>query len=370
MSPQELTLELPNLRLAARAWGDPAATHQVLALHGWLDNAASFDRLAPLIPDARIVALDLPGHGRSDHRPRGNWYHFIDYLGDALAAADALGFERFTLLGHSLGGAISSLLAAAAPDRVEALWLIEALGPMSTDPGKSLPVLRQAIVDRAGVGAKTLRVFPTLDLAVAARRQANGLSEQAAQLLVERGTTAVAGGWTWSSDPRLTLTSAIRMTEEQILAYLSGIGCPTLLVLADPPPPWIPPAAMNARIACVPDLSLQRITGTHHLHLEDPGPVAAARGTGMCRPKSGGAGFRRITAARRRSSAPARLSPRGRAWTATAASRGSSDRSTRRAPRSGGRGCAPRDGSSRERPRTRAPRAARASTRGRASCGP
>lgn len=274
--PQELTLELPNLRLAARAWGEPGAGRNVLALHGWLDNAASFDRLAPLIPDARIVALDLPGHGRSDHRPRGNWYHFIDNLGDVLAAADALGFDRFTLLGHSLGGAISSVLAAAAPDRIEELWLIEALGPMSTEPAKGLPVLRQAVIDRAGVAAKNLRVFPTLELAVAARRQANGLSELAAQLLVERGTTAVAGGWTWSSDPRLTLTSAIRLTEEQILAYLSGIECPALLVLADPPPPWIPPAVMSARIARVSNLSLQRIAGTHHLHLEDPEPIAAA----------------------------------------------------------------------------------------------
>jgi pimeloyl-ACP methyl ester carboxylesterase len=248
----------------------------VLALHGWLDNAASFDPLAPLIEDVHLVALDLPGHGRSDHRPRGNWYHFIDNLGDVLAAADALGFERFTLLGHSLGGAIASMLAAAAPERIEALWLIEALGPMSTEPAKSLPVLRQAIVDRTGAGAKTLRVFPTLELAVAARRQANGLSQRAAELLVERGTTAVAGGWTWSSDPRLTLTSAIRLTEEQILAYLSGIACPSLLVLADPPPPWLPASVMAERVKRVPNLSLQRIAGTHHLHLEDPAPVAAA----------------------------------------------------------------------------------------------
>ena len=276
MTAHELTLELPNLRLAARAWGDPSAKRRVIALHGWLDNAASFDPIAPLIDDVYLIALDLPGHGRSDHRPRGNWYHFIDNLADVLAAADALGFERFTLLGHSLGGAISSMLAAAAPERVEELWLIEALGPISTEPAKALPVLRQAVADRAGAGAKTLRIFPSLEVAVAARRQANGLSQRAAELLVERGTTAVAGGWTWSSDPRLTLTSAIRLTEEQILAYLSGIVCPTLLVLADPSPPWLPPSVVDERVKRIPDLSLQRIAGTHHVHLEDPAPVAAA----------------------------------------------------------------------------------------------
>jgi len=223
-----------------------------------------------------VLALDLPGHGRSDHRPRGNWYHFIDNLADVLARGQERGLERFTLLGHSLGGAIASMLAAAAPSRVEELWLIEALGPMSTEAAKALPVLRQAVAEHAGAGAKTLRIFPSLELAVAARRQATTLSARAAELLGERGTTAVAGGWTWSSDPRVTLTSAMRLTEEQILAYLSGISCPTLLVLADPPPPWLPPSVMAERVKRVPNLSLQRIAGTHHLHLEDPAPVAAA----------------------------------------------------------------------------------------------
>ncbi len=70
---RELSLELPHLRLAAQAWGDPQLP-RLLALHGWLDNAASFDRLAPLLcGHFHIVAIDLPGHGRSGHRPPGTW---------------------------------------------------------------------------------------------------------------------------------------------------------------------------------------------------------------------------------------------------------------------------------------------------------
>ena len=161
------------------------------------------------------MALDLPGHGRSQHRPAGAWYHYIDYLGDVLAAADALQWERFVLLGHSLGGAVASVLAAAAPERVQQLWAIEAMGPLSTEPAKSLEVLRRAMAERGLVAGKSLRVFPDLERAVAARMQANGLSTAAARTLVERGTRAVEGGYAWSSDPRLTMTSAIRLTEEQ-----------------------------------------------------------------------------------------------------------------------------------------------------------
>jgi pimeloyl-ACP methyl ester carboxylesterase len=275
MTAREIELNTPNLRLAARGWGEPGG-ERVLALHGWLDNAASFDALAPLMDNVELVALDLPGHGRSAHRPRGAWYHFVDYGTDVIAAADALGWSEFTLLGHSLGGALASVLAAALPQRVRELWLIEALGPISTAPAQAPALLGKALLEREQLREKSLRVFPNLDLAVAARRQANGLSEFAARALVERGARAVEGGFVWSSDPRLTLTSAIRLSEEQVQAYIAAIACPTLLVLADPPAPFVDQALMRARMGLVRGMRCVTLPGTHHLHLEDPAPVAAA----------------------------------------------------------------------------------------------
>jgi pimeloyl-ACP methyl ester carboxylesterase len=273
---RELELALPHLRLAGRAWGDPALP-KLLALHGWLDNAASFDRLAPLLcGHFHIVALDLPGHGRSAHRPAGAWYHYVDYLGDVLAAADALGWPRFGLLGHSLGGALASALAAGCPERVERLLLIEALGPIVGDPAQALDQLRRALSQRAAVDEKSLRVFPDAASAERARMQANGLSSMAARLLVERGIRAVDGGFVWSSDPRLTLASPTRFVEAQVQALLDGIRAPSVLVLADPAPSFLPPAMIEARIARVPGIEVVRLPGHHHLHLEDPQPVAAA----------------------------------------------------------------------------------------------
>jgi len=79
MLARDIEIALPHLRLAACSWGDPALP-PLLALHGWLDNAASFERLAPLLCEHfHIVAIDLAGHGRSQHRPAGLWYHYIDY---------------------------------------------------------------------------------------------------------------------------------------------------------------------------------------------------------------------------------------------------------------------------------------------------
>ncbi len=97
----ELSIPLGELTLAARAWGDP--THPpMLALHGWLDNAGSFDRLAPLLGERHyVVALDLKGHGCSSHLASG-WYHYVDYLDDLRAALDHFGWERATWLGIRL----------------------------------------------------------------------------------------------------------------------------------------------------------------------------------------------------------------------------------------------------------------------------
>jgi pimeloyl-ACP methyl ester carboxylesterase len=273
---RELELQLPHQRLAARAWGD-SALPPLLALHGWLDNAASFDALAPLLCEHfYIVALDLPGHGRSDWRPPGVWYHYVDYLSDVLAAASALGWKRYSLLGHSLGGTVASILAASRPAVIEHLLLIEALGPLAGDPEQALTQLQRALDQRDAFEEKSLRVFAAPSLAIAARRQANGLSEHAAEVLVTRGIKTVPGGYSWSSDPRLTLASATRYNEAQVLAMLRGVQARTLLVLAQPEQPYLPREMIERRIAAVPHVTVRRLEGSHHLHLENPQPVATA----------------------------------------------------------------------------------------------
>jgi pimeloyl-ACP methyl ester carboxylesterase len=276
MQARELTIETPHLRLAAKAWGDPALP-PLLAVHGWLDNAASFDALAPRIAGQfHVVALDLPGHGHSQHRPPGVRYHFVDYIDDVLAAAECLGWKTFSLLGHSLGGGITSFVAAAFPEQVQNLFLIEVAGAVSAPVDKSLAQLQRGITQFRDNGGKPLRVFADLDVAVAARRRAGDLSDAAARALVLRGIREVEGGWSWSSDPRLMPASPQRFSEDQVLAILSGVQAPTLFVLAEPMAMQIPESLMLARAAQVPNLTLVRLPGNHHLHLEDARPVAEA----------------------------------------------------------------------------------------------
>ncbi|KGT82616.1 hydrolase, partial [Xanthomonas vasicola] len=190
---------------------------RMMALHGWLDNAASFVPLSAHLhaQELDLVLLDLPGHGHSGWLPIGAEYTLSTTLQQLLQAADALGWERFTLLGHSLGGGVASLLAAAAPERVEALIAIEALGALAEPVETTATRLRGAVASARTLAERPLRVFPSMEMPVRARMMANRLTEPAARLLVERGVRVVEGGYSWCSDPRLTLPAAIRMTEAQ-----------------------------------------------------------------------------------------------------------------------------------------------------------
>lgn len=275
MNARETEIPLPHTCLAARQWVGQGSGRKGIALHGWLDNAASFDRLMPhLHAHGTWLALDLPGHGRSQHRPSGCHYHLLEYLGEIMQTADYLGWQRFSLMGHSLGAAVASLLAAAAPERIDALVLLDGLGPLAGEEEHALTQLQQAVAEHTALRDKSLRRFESVAQAVQARCRSGDLSPAAAQLLVARGLRPYEGGYVWSSDPRLTIKSLSRLTEAQIQNCLRGIQCPTLLVLADPSPPFFSEGLMAQRTKCVAGIQSHRVAGTHHFHLEEPEKVA------------------------------------------------------------------------------------------------
>jgi pimeloyl-ACP methyl ester carboxylesterase len=268
--PAELRVATPFGELAALQWGDIGAP-PLLALHGWLDNAASFARLAPLLAaHRRIIALDLPGHGHSAHLPTSvPRYNNLDQVDHVLDFTDALEFERFDLLGHSLGAGIASLTAAAAPARIGKLVLIEGLGPLADDGSQTLARWRDAHVQREASRGPP-RVFASIDAAVAARVAAGGLDAREARPIVERNLREAEGGYRWRSDPRLRLITPTRIEEMQLRRVIAGIAAPTLLLLAEPATAYLPPALMDARAACVADIRVEHLAGPHHLHIRQP----------------------------------------------------------------------------------------------------
>lgn len=280
---RELRLDTVRGSIAALRHGD-AGGAPVLALHGWLDNAASFVPLLAHLPGCDVVAIDLPGHGHSAHRPDGSDYVFADWLLDVLAVLDELGWPRCRLLGHSLGGAIAALVAVATPERIERLGLIESAGPLSGDAAGAAQRLCDAISARRRVDTGPLRTFPDIATAVRTRMHSNGLSEASARLLVERGIAPVEGGFAWRSDRRLTLPTPLRAEETTVEAWLRAIDCPVSVVAAERAPPYFPEHQRESRLSCVRDVRNVVLPGGHHLHMETPAPVGAVMAPFLAEP--------------------------------------------------------------------------------------
>ena len=273
---QEIRLELSRGCIAAKAWGAEDGI-PVLAIHGWLDNANSFDKVAAQLDSVRLVALDLPGHGHSDHRSMGTYYIW-DYVYDVLEFADKLGWKRFAMIGHSMGSGIAVLTAGAFPERVTHLALIDGIGPPFTTPAeqaaKHLAKASRHYQMTAHLGiygfSKNLEpMFSSREEAVQSRMHGMGgtLTREASMLLVERQIQDIAKGYRWRSDPRLTVPSFLQMSEEQVYAFIKAITCPTCLILGDRG--LFAQGQRSERLSYFQTLEQHVLAGGHHLHLED-----------------------------------------------------------------------------------------------------
>ncbi|MBL4686368.1 MAG: alpha/beta hydrolase [Nannocystaceae bacterium] len=273
--PEEIRIETASGIRAARVWG-PSAGPTVLAVHGWLDNAASFDHLAVRLPELRIVALDLPGHGLSEHTPAEVLYPFVDHVAAVYEVAAALSLDTLSLLGHSLGAGVCSIFAGTFPKRVTRMVLIEGLGPISEHPKHAPERLAKALLEQTAKRGKRAVVHASRE---AAQRRLlatpSKMKADSVETLLTRGLRELEGGVTWRSDPALRLASRLRLSEDQVLAFLGAIACPTLLIRGDTGYPLVPDKG-TPRVEVVPNLQVLQLPGGHHLHLDEPDGVAAA----------------------------------------------------------------------------------------------
>ncbi|MBF0351958.1 MAG: alpha/beta hydrolase [SAR324 cluster bacterium] len=265
----EITIEISGLKLAAKRWGI-AGNPPILALHGWLDNAGTYDLLAPLLDDFEVVAVDFPGNGWSESFPEGTFFHFIDLVQLVIEIAHQLGWDQFILMGHSMGAGVATLTAGTIPERISLLILIEGLGPLTELPQAAPQLLRDSITQWQL--HKTRELKPSviaLEQAVKIRQKAGNLSEQAARPLAQRGTIACENGVTWNLDRRWKVPSRLRLTQEQVLAFIDEITAPVLLLTSDTG--FVPQRdAMEIRYQHVKNLTHVSLSGGHHLHLENP----------------------------------------------------------------------------------------------------
>ena len=133
----------------------PGDAESIVLLHGFASNKDSWLQFVRGLPRRyRIVSFDLPGHGDSGFSADYNYRPTV--LARRIAAtADMLGLDRFHIAGNSLGGWVSTLIAANQPGRIMSLALIDAAGVFPPIPSDLQSMLDDGqnpllVNDRAG----------------------------------------------------------------------------------------------------------------------------------------------------------------------------------------------------------------------------
>lgn len=269
---QSLEFPLANITLRGIGYGDPSKP-MILALHGWLDNAASFQPIAEYLSDYYIVALDITGHGLSSHRSHGAHYHLIDFPYDLHELVEAQGWQSFILMGHSMGGIIATIYASCFPEHVSKLISIESFGPMTKDTQSSPSQLRDSILSRLKAQRSEAKHPRSIERTVAARAMVGDIKLESARLLITRNIREENEQLFFTTDRRLRTFSSLRMTEPQAEAFIRNIQCPTLVIMGTQGYESMRTILKN-RLDWIEDLIMVECEGFHHLHMDNPQPVA------------------------------------------------------------------------------------------------
>ncbi|XP_074866470.1 serine hydrolase-like protein 2 isoform X2 [Carettochelys insculpta] len=285
----ELKFLVPWGHIAAKTWGSPQG-YPVLCLHGWLDNANTFNRLIPLLPkDYCYVAMDFGGHGLSSHRPAGFPYHFLDYVSEVRRVTAALKWSQFTLMGHSLGGTVAGMFSCIFPEMVDKVILIESCGffPAPQESEAWLDSKRRVIERLLSLEenkAQPPKVRSPQEALQRLLEVNTHLTEESGRILLQRGATEVLGGLVYNRDLRALVNNQDALTPEQCARFLSKIQASVLMIIAQDG--IFNPEVENSFPYFVKSLhtmfqsmlkerfQLAKVPGNHFVHLNEPEVIA------------------------------------------------------------------------------------------------
>jgi pimeloyl-ACP methyl ester carboxylesterase len=288
----DCSIQLPDgMTVAFRSWGSAAVSRKLLCLHGWLDNAASFDRICPILIatlSIHIVALDFCGHGLSSHRPKMQAYTHADRVILVRSFVQSLGWTNFVLMGHSMGANVAVLFAGAFPELVTSCILIDGL--MYPRRNSAPNQIREYFNQRSHLLERQRRTYPSRSAAVARYSQNNpNMPLASVEILVARGTDEIeqlpednmvisqgqttgsqdqeepalrkrsTPGCAFRHDPRLSGTSLFSFSDADTAEFAQAICCPVLLLVATR-------GVIGKLLEVAPKLNLTVLKSTKHAH--------------------------------------------------------------------------------------------------------
>ena len=259
---KDFFLDLPSsTKIACRSWGSPDDT-PVLVTHGWLDNLASFTWLieAMIKRNSRlyIVAIDWPGHGHSQYLGSAYGYPLISIVGFIFEILAKLSWDKCYLMGHSMGGFLSTLAAGIMPDRFLGVILLDMIVPyamsastsdkvgrvklynkyldnnlkLSSEKESHVSLYRKYVNNYTKISSKPPRYHKNIKALVRAKSMKSQISKKVSQAIMERNTIKKSQGYVVRSDSRLDLYNVLWTIDRgDFLSYLKEITAPLLILI-------------------------------------------------------------------------------------------------------------------------------------------
>ncbi|XP_077519389.1 serine hydrolase-like protein [Amblyomma americanum] len=283
---KESQFTVPYGSLAAKLWGDAArATTRILALHGWRNNAGTFDTLIPLLaPEMYVVALDLSGHGMSSHKPAGCSYSYHEYVMDVCRVVQQLKWDRFCLMGHSFGCTVGMMYASFFPDRVQCVVALDLYAPLhvprerlSQDTGKLMSSFIHLEAKLSQPPSYTEEeLLKRLDEATQ-----RTLNTDTMRILMARDIVpddADSGKLRLRTDQRTKVISTVLLDADSQYTLMEKLRCDLLMITAAEIDERIMRHSMDRFFAlykrCCPRFKHVEVEGNHYVHLNHPERVA------------------------------------------------------------------------------------------------
>ena len=283
-----MTIPVPWGSIAAVQWtlGDGPYTDWV-ALHGLMDNAGTFNKIIPGLPDGiRVTCIDLPGHGFSSKLAAGSLYHWLDHVATLQRVKDYLDLERCVLLGHSMGGWICGLYAAIMPEQVLGLISIDGIKPISRYSDGMIPRIREYFGTLEKLEKKRKEkemseeeAFQKLFKGTNMLHGEGAITEDAAKCLLTRGITksSSGAGFVFTRDTKHILKDLNGIAHEYNKEFAAGISCPHLLARAsaeNAATSWGKEKEAMEEVLSIYTrnklFTLAEVHGSHHVHLNNP----------------------------------------------------------------------------------------------------
>jgi len=192
--------------------------HGMASLQTWQKKGAVF------------IGLDFLGHGKSDHQQDAD-YTVLSHALTVIYAVQVIGWDSFNLMGHSMGGAIATIVASIIPEKIQTLTLVESIGewPSSLNP---LEMIKLSLKIRSkSYYERQPKIYPDIKSAIGKLRENNSnLAELSASLIVLRSLMKVQDGFSFSHDPRLVVPNIFKFGESGMAHFIKGIKAPVMVI--------------------------------------------------------------------------------------------------------------------------------------------